>query len=137
MYQSVYQLFHLTAGINKCGSETLHKNKTHLHVPPPPPVEEEVERVRKDSAWRKRFLQELESDSGRDSARDIDTDTHQTKDNGRYGARRDTETDTHQTKGNGRYGARKDTETDTHQTKDNGRYGALRDIDTNTQQAKN
>jgi hypothetical protein len=41
-------------------------------------VEEESVRVRKDSAWRRRFQQELqESDSGRDSARDIDTDTTQ------------------------------------------------------------
>jgi len=48
-------------------------------------VEEESVRVRKDSAWRRRFQEELqESDSGRDSARDIDTDTHQhPKDNGR------------------------------------------------------
>ena len=48
-------------------------------------MEEESVRVRKDSAWRRRFQQELqESDSGRDSARDIDTDTtHPPRGNGR------------------------------------------------------
>jgi hypothetical protein len=53
---------------------------------PPASVEEEVVRaVRKDSAWRRKFQQELqESDSGRDSARDLEPDTVQPKDNGRW-----------------------------------------------------